>query len=284
MDEAARITLLEALRAARKPAQRICRSGPSLLVPPPMRILVSNDDGIDSPGLHALVDALQALGEVWTVAPMTEQSAKSHALTTREPLRVRQLGERSFAVSGTPADCVYLAIHELCPPDISVVVSGINRGANLADDTWYSGTVGAAREGAMCGLPAIAVSLDVEPGSKATPHWAEAARRAVVLARELMADPPSERTVFNLNVPDLPESMLRPRVTCPLGKRHWTPSVHLQDDPRGRRLYWVGGERTTSPDHVGTDLDYINKGHPTLTPLHVEGTDRALLERWQAKG
>lgn len=248
-----------------------------------MRILVSNDDGIDSPGLHALSAALQTLGEVWTVAPLTEQSAKSHALTTRDPLRVRQLDGRRFGVSGTPADCVYLALNQLCPPGIDLVVSGINRGANLADDTWYSGTVGAAREAAMIGLPSIAVSLDVLPGSKTPPHWAEAAHQAVVLARQVMNDPPQGRTVFNLNVPDLPEAMLKPRVTCPLGQRHWTSSVHVQEDPRGRQLYWVGGERTATAEHAGTDLDYIRKGHPTLTPLHIEGTDPRLLRRWQAK-
>jgi len=248
-----------------------------------MRILVSNDDGIDSPGLLALADALQALGEVWVVAPMAEQSAKSHALTTREPLRVEKVAERSFAVGGTPADCVYLALHHLCPPDIDLVVSGINRGANLADDTWYSGTVGAAREGAMCGLPAIAVSLDVVPGSDDRPHWAEAARRALVLACEVMDDPPEGRTVFNLNVPNLSESKLKARVVCPLGQRHWSPSVHVNVDPRGRRLYWVGGERTDAAHHKGTDLAFIRAGHPTLTPLHIEGTDAALLKRWAAK-
>jgi len=248
-----------------------------------MRILVSNDDGIDSPGLHALAEALAAVGEVWVVAPMAEQSAKSHALTTREPLRVDHVAERSYAVGGTPADCVYLALHHLCPPDIGLVVSGINRGANLADDTWYSGTVGAAREGAMCGLPAIAVSLDVEPGTQSALHWKGATERAVTLVREVMADPPKGRTVFNLNVPNLPDSDLRARMVCPLGQRHWSPSVHVHVDPRGRRLYWVGGERTSADHHAGTDLQFIRQGHPTLTPLHIEGTDTELMERWRGK-
>ena len=157
-----------------------------------MRILVSNDDGIDAPGIHALATALEALGEVWTVAPAAEQSAKSHALTMHHPLRVSERGPRRLAVDGTPADAVYLGLHQVVPGPVDIVVSGINRGANVADDTWYSGTVGAAREGAMCGLPGVAVSLNVSSRtSDAERHWSTAAQLAVDVVRAVLADPPS---------------------------------------------------------------------------------------------
>jgi len=246
-----------------------------------MRILVSNDDGIDAPGIHALANALTELGEVWVVAPASEQSAKSHALTMHHPLRVRSAGERQFAVDGTPADAVYLGLHQICPGPVDVVVSGINRGANVADDTWYSGTVGAAREGAMCGIPGVAVSLYVS--SKTTDaerHWKTAAALAVDVVRAVLADPPPERTVFNLNVPDRPADALGALKVCPLGARHYSPSVHVDVDPRGRRLYWVGGESTGFDRQPGTDGYWLMRGHPTLTPLHIEGTDKGLLLRW----
>jgi 5'-nucleotidase len=247
-----------------------------------MRILVSNDDGIDAPGIQALADALSVLGEVWTVAPATEQSAKSHALTMHHPLRVSPRGERRLAVDGTPADAVYLGLHELCPPDIGLVVSGINRGPNVADDTWYSGTVGAAREAAMCGLPALAVSLLVSDStSDAERHWSTAAQMAVLVARMVLADPPSDRTVFNLNVPDQPFDQLPELKVCALGARHYSASVHVDVDPRGRRLYWVGGVSDGFENQPDSDGYWLHRGHPTLTPLHIEGTDRALLERWQ---
>ena len=247
-----------------------------------MRIVVSNDDGMDAPGIHVLADALGELGEVWVVAPASEQSAKSHALTMHHPLRVRSHGDRRFSVDGTPADAVYLGLHHLVPGPVGMVVSGINRGANQADDTWYSGTVGAAREGAMCGIPSLAVSLDVQPGgTDADRHWSVAAALAVQVARGILQDPPPDRTVFNLNVPDRPASALMDLKICPLGARHYAPSVHPHTDPRGRQLDWVGGESAGFDDQVGTDGYFLHRGHPTLTPLHIEGTDRALLDRWR---
>lgn len=247
-----------------------------------MRILVSNDDGLDAPGIHALARALEVIGEVWVVAPATEQSAKSHALTMHHPLRVVQRAPRHFAVDGTPADAVYLGLHQLAPGPVDVVVSGINRGANVADDTWYSGTVAAAREGAMCGLPGVAVSLNVSgQTSDVERNWAAAAHLAVEVVRGVCADPPPDRTVFNLNVPDLPLAELSSLQVCPLGARHYAPSVHVDVDPRGKRMYWVGGESRGFESQPGTDGHWLHRGHPTLTPLHIEGTDASLLERWR---
>lgn len=246
-----------------------------------MRILISNDDGIDAPGIAALAAAMAPLGEVWVVAPATEQSAKSHALTMHHPLRVSPRGPRRFAVDGTPADAVYLGLHQLCPGPVDVVVSGINRGSNVADDTWYSGTVGAAREGAMCGVPAVAVSLAVDPAtSDRERRWSVAGEVAVHVVAAVVARPPPERTVFNLNVPDLPLAELGPLRVCPLGARHYAPSVHVDVDPRGRRLYWVGGVSEGFDRQPGTDGHWVHRGHPTLTPLHIEGTDRRLLAEW----
>ena len=249
-----------------------------------MRILVSNDDGIDAPGIRVLAEALAALGEVWVVAPTTEQSAKSHALTMYHPLRITARGERRFAVDGTPADAVYLAIHQICPEPIGLIVSGINRGPNVADDTWYSGTVAAAREGAMGGYPALAVSLGT---SSQTPddkrNWQTAASMAVSVARTILADPAPARTVFNLNVPDRPTADLGALKVCPLGSRHFMPSVIESTDPRGRPIHWVGGVSTGFAGQVGSDGYWLERGHPTLTPLLLDGTDHALLEHWKTR-
>lgn len=245
-----------------------------------MRILVSNDDGIDAPGIRVLADVFAELGEVWTVAPATEQSARSHAISIHNPVRVSARGNRRFAVQGSPADAVYFGLHHFCPPDVALVVSGINRGPNLADDTWYSGTVAAAREGAMAGRMALAVSLKVTDRSRdETSHWAVAAQLALDVARKVLESPPAERTVYNLNVPDLPMHEQGSLKVCPLGDQHYRPSVHVAEDPRGGKIYWIGGTPQGFADQPGSDGHWVERGHPTLTPLHIRGTDMGELER-----
>ena len=245
-----------------------------------MRILISNDDGIDAPGIEALAAVFTALGEVWVVAPGAEQSAQSHAISIHDGLRVTARGERRFAVHGTPADSVYFGLHHFCPSDVALVVSGINRGPNLADDTWYSGTVAAAREGAMSGRLAIAVSLDVSSrSSDQHSHWETAAQVALRVARVVLADPPADRTVFNLNVPDVPLERLKSLKVCPLGTQHYLPSVHVAQDPRGRPVYWIGGTGQGFTEQEGTDGYWLERGHPTLTPLHIRATDHAQMDR-----
>ncbi len=248
-----------------------------------MRILVSNDDGVDAPGIRALAAALARCGDVWVAAPASEQSARSHALTMHHPLRVDARGGQVFAVDGTPADAVYLGLHHLVPGPVDIVVSGINRGQNVADDTWYSGTVGAAREAAMSGIPALAVSLDARPSvSDADRNWAAAGAFAAQLVHEVISRHTGERTVLNLNVPDLPLDQQRPLKVCALGARHYAPSVFVQRDPRGKPYYWVGGESSGFEDQPNTDGYWFFRGHPTLTPLHIDGTDRIALPAWQS--
>ncbi|MEO0600876.1 MAG: 5'/3'-nucleotidase SurE, partial [Myxococcota bacterium] len=205
-----------------------------------MRLLVSNDDGIHSPGLRVLAETLRAEHDVWVVAPRFEQSAKSHSLSMHDPLRIDEVGRQTFSVTGTPADCVYVAIHDLVPEKPDFVLSGINAGTNLGSDVHYSGTVAAAREGALQGLPAMAVSLllgSVDEG----PYWqtaAEVARRAL----EALAEQPlPERTVLNLNVPALPIEQLKGIRACHLGHRVYAPKVDRRVDPRGKHYVWIGG-------------------------------------------
>ncbi len=244
-----------------------------------MRILVSNDDGIGAAGLQPLADALAALGEVWVVAPLHEQSACSLSLTMRRPLRVDRQGPRRFAVDGTPADCVYLAVHHLLPARPDLVVSGINRGANLGCDVHYSGTVGAAMEASFAGLRALAVSLYVD--WKTPPerhHWGTAADLAIQVARLMLDRPVRPLGLWNLNVPDRPAAEVPGIRLAALGRRHYDPLVDVRRDPRGRTYYWIGGDHRAFDPTPGTDGPAIEAGWATLTPLHLDLTDREELE------
>lgn len=218
------------------------------------------------------MDALEGLGELWMVAPEGEQSAVSHALTLDRPVRVRRVAENRFAVNGTPTDCVTLAISSLMqdrPPDL--VVSGINRGGNMGVDVHYSGTVSAAFEGVILGYPAIAVSQVVGKGMS----WGAAA----VLARELAewvlehGLPPS--VLLNANVPLGPLRGLR---LTRLGVRRYTEDVTEQRDPRGRKIYWIGGGEPVWEAIPGTDFHEVGEGYVSVTPLHLDMTELDVLE------
>jgi 5'-nucleotidase len=237
------------------------------------RILVTNDDGHSSEGILALMEALEGLGELWMVAPEGEQSAVSHALTLDRPLRVRRVGDGRFAVNGTPTDCVTLAISNLMadrPPD--VVVSGINRGGNMGVDVHYSGTVSAAFEGVILGYPAIAISQVVGEGMS----WGASAALARELAEWVLEHglPPS--TLLNANVPLGPPRGLK---LTRLGSRRYTEDITEQRDPRGRRIYWVGGGQPVWEHIPGTDFHEVGEGFASVTPLHLDMTDRTLLDR-----
>jgi 5'-nucleotidase len=234
-----------------------------------MLILLSNDDGIEAPGLAALESAMADLGEVWTVAPATEQSAKSHSLTMHEPLRVIESGERRFAVTGTPADSVYLALHHLLPRRPDFVVSGINRGSNLGNDVVYSGTVAAAREAASFDIPAVAVSLWVKGNA---PHWATAQQVARQVVEEAMRRGLPRGVLLNLNVPDRPADELRGVRVAALGRRYYHASVSVNTDPRGRKYYWIGGDHDRFGDDPDTDGPLCEAGWSVVTPLHMDLT------------
>lgn len=241
-----------------------------------MIILVCNDDGIYSEGLHALEAALARIGEIYTVAPDREQSAVSHSLTLHRPLRIDEIAPRRFAVNGTPTDCVNLAVKGFLPVRPQLVVSGINRGANLGDDVTYSGTVSAAMEGSLLGIPSIAVSLVI----KGTPHHFEpAADFAAVLATEVIEQGMPSDTLLNVNVPNLPREQLKGFLLTRQGKRRYAETMEVRVDPRGRKYYWIGGDDLGFDPDEGTDCVAVHDGFISVTPLHVDLTNyRALQE------
>jgi 5'-nucleotidase len=241
-------------------------------------VLLGNDDGIEAAGLRALESAVAGLGETWVVAPATEQSARSHAFTMHEPLRVRAHGQRRFAVTGTPADAIYLALHRLLPRPPALVVSGINRGANLATDVLYSGTVAAAREAVTYDVPAIAASLYIKEGD-AVLHWETAGAVVRRVAEAVVAHGLPPGVLLNVNVPNVEPSALRGTRVVPMGRRRYVPKVQEQRDPRGRSYYWIGGPHERFEGDDGSDGPTCESGHAVVTPLHLDLTDRETLER-----
>jgi 5'-nucleotidase len=250
---------------------------------PKPRILVSNDDGYFSEGLQALVEAVSPLGEVWVVAPDREQSAASHAISLHRPLRIKEVRERWYAVDGTPADSAYLAInHILKDARPHLMVSGINHGANLAEDVMYSGTVAAAMEGAILGVPAIAFSLV----TRRQFDFGPAARFARSLVAAALARPLPRRMLLNVNVPGGVEP--QGYAVTRLGRHTYGYEVVEKEDPRGRKYYWIGGNEYQHEDIPGSDCNavFLEK-RISLTPLHLELTDHSLLpdlKGWNLEG
>ncbi|HXQ24219.1 MAG TPA: 5'/3'-nucleotidase SurE [Candidatus Acidoferrales bacterium] len=242
-----------------------------------MSILLSNDDGIGSEGLTILQEVLASLDEVWVVAPDRDQSAVSHSLTLHRPLRIEPIGPRTFTVDGTPTDCVNLAINGILRARPRLVISGINRGANLGDDITYSGTVSAAMEATLLGIPAIAVSLigrdrfDFGPAADFTRRLAAAIFRAAL--------PPD--TLLNVNVPDLPAERIKGFALTRQGKRRYGDAIVEKTDPRGKKYYWIGGDQLSFVDAEGTDFSAVQRGLISITPLHLDLTNYASLERLQ---
>ncbi len=238
-----------------------------------MRILISNDDGYQAPGLEHLAEALGTLGEVTVVAPDRDRSGASNSLTLDNPIRATEMPNGFIRVDGTPTDCVHLAITGLLEQEPDIVVSGINAGANLGDDVLYSGTVAAAMEGRFLGLPAIAVSMIT-----GTPeHFGTAARIARRLVAALQEDPLPGNTILNVNVPDLAyEDLAGIRVTR-LGHRHKSEPVIRMEDPRGRPIYWVGPPGGEQDAGEGTDFHAVRNGFVSVTPLYVDLTQHQAL-------
>lgn len=243
-------------------------------------ILVTNDDGAAAPGLAALAVAMAPLGEVWVVAPESEQSAMSHALTLHKPLRAHQRGERAYALSGTPTDCVSFAVRHLLPQPPAVIVSGINRGANLADDVTYSGTVSAALEAAILGFPGVAVSL-LQPGPL---DWSAAQAVAAKVVRAVLDHGLPKDTYLNVNVPAVPAEALRGIRVATLGHRVYEGPVVEKFDPRGRPYYWMGGAgEFRFQDIPGSDCTAVHEGFASVTPLIADPTwepGLAMLRGW----
>lgn len=226
-------------------------------------LLVTNDDGIRAEGLAALASALEELGEVHVVAPEREQSACGHALTLHRPLRVDRIRDRWFAANGTPSDCVNLAVLGFLPERPVLIVSGINHGGNLGDDVTYSGTVSAAMEGTLLGVPSIAVSL-VDGGV-----LADAAEIARLLATRVLVEGLPLKTLLNVNVPPRPPKGVR---VTRLGHRVYEEKIVEQRDPRGRTHYWIGVGEPRWEALEGTDMGAIHEGFVSVTPLHLDLT------------
>jgi 5'/3'-nucleotidase len=237
-----------------------------------VRVLVTNDDGYRSEGIHALVDALRGVGEVTVVAPVQEASAIGHALTLRRPLRLEAMGDRVFAVDGTPTDCVNIAVTQVFAELPELVVSGINKGWNLGDDVTYSGTVAGALEGALLGIPSIAVSLRQTRGPYDFSH---AARAAASMAEQILRRPLPPRTFLNINVPKgQPKGY---RVTVQAKRNHIT-SVAARHDPKGHAYFWIEEGQNDWQPHDRSDYQAVRDGYVSVTPLHPDLTAHHALE------
>jgi 5'-nucleotidase len=242
-----------------------------------MRVLVSNDDGVDAPGIRVLAERLGAVGEVTVVAPDRDRSGASNSLTLDVPIRVSRMDNGYYRVAGTPTDCVHLALAGMLEEEPDIVVSGINNSANLGDDVIYSGTVSAAMEGRFLGLPAIAVSL-VSKDHRGE-HYESAARAVLRLMERLLVDPLPADTILNVNVPDRPWEEIRGFETTRLGKRHRSAPCIRQTDPRGRPIWWIGPAGEVEDAGPGTDFNAVQRGFISVTPIHVDLTRFQALEK-----
>jgi len=243
------------------------------------RILVSNDDGIDAPGIKVLEKVARSLcDDVWVVAPGSEQSAVAHSLTVRRPLRIHQHSEFRFSVDGTPTDSVLLGVrHILADRKPTLVLSGINRGGNLGDDVTYSGTVAAAMEGTLLGIPSIAFSQFFE--DRHPVKWATAEHWAPEVIRRLCAAGWPRNVLINVNFPDVVQGSVRGIVAARQGKRALADALTERFDPRGEAYYWVGGQRAMDLGLPGSDLDAVGCGCVAVTPLCVDFTHAETLFR-----
>ena len=255
----------------------------------PLRILVSNDDGIHAHGLQVLEHiAAELSDDVWVVAPEYEQSGASHSLTLHEPLRMRKVSDKKFAVQGTPADCVMMAIQNILKdeqkPDL--MLSGVNRGSNLAEDVTYSGTVAAAMEATLLGIPAIAMSQVRKNGQPV--HWRAGALHGADIIRRLVATPWPANVLINVNFPDRVHGDIDGIEVTRMGRRKIGDVLNRGIDPRGNPYVWIGTERDEDPSFKGSDLHAVNAGRIAISALGLDlthqATTRALKKAFDGKG
>ncbi|MBP8814214.1 MAG: 5'/3'-nucleotidase SurE [Laribacter sp.] len=233
-----------------------------------MRFLLSNDDGYFAPGIEALAAGLATLGTVTVVAPERDRSGASNSLTLDRPLMLRRAPNGFYFVNGTPTDCVHLAVTGMLDQQPDMVISGINHGANMGDDTVYSGTVAAATEGFLLGVPSLAVSLAAKPGE----HLDTAVQVTLGIVQQMMDRPFTEPTLLNINVPDRPFHELRGTVATRLGRRHHAEPVVKSVNPRGDVVYWVGAAGPAQDAGEGTDFHAVREGFVSVTPLSIDLT------------
>jgi len=251
-----------------------------------MRILISNDDGVYAPGLQSLRKELSRDHEVWVVAPLDEKSTSGHSLTLHTPLRMIEVEKKVFGVSGSPADSVLMAFSEVLTRKPDLIISGINRGANLGQDVFYSGTVSAAREAVMHGYPALAVSLAVKfgkPNVDLKAHYDSAAKITRKLIKKLTLNDFPKGVLLNLNVPDLPLSRIKGVQIVRQGTRHYSGGIVRRTDHRGRKYYWVGGKYKGFKELKGTDVTAVASRYAALCPHKLDTTDTSSMKYFGRK-
>lgn len=242
----------------------------------PVRILISNDDGINSKGLHKLHEALSKLGEVFVVAPDRDQSAVSHSLSLYRPLRLDEIADHVYTVDGTPTDCINLAINGILhdhKPDL--VVSGINKGENLGDDITYSGTVSAAMEGTLLGVPSIAISLV----GRDEYNFDAACEYCLKLSQYVLKNKLPKDTLLNVNVPAVAKAKIKGIMITRQGKRLYEEPVVEKTDPRGRKYYWIGGDALDFIHIDNSDIVAVNEGYVSVTPIKLDLTDFNFIDK-----
>ncbi len=245
-----------------------------------IKILVTNDDGIDSPGIKALSQAMAKLGDVIVVAPDRQQSAVGHTLTVARPLRVTKVMRNGslfgYAIDGSPSDCVKIAIHRLLPDKPDLVVSGINHGRNTAINILYSGTVAAATEGMLAGIPSIAISLASHDLSQDT---SVAAEYAYLIAKKFVNSNLTPNFLLNVNVPSVPKEHILGIKVAKHSSSYWEDTYEMREDPFGRKYYWFAGEYCTPDDRLDTDDVALESGYVTITPVHFDFTKYDVLDK-----
>ena len=252
-----------------------------------MHILVTNDDGIEAPGLLALAQALRPLGQVSVLAPDRNWTASGHTKTLDRPLRVRETsladGWPARSCDGAPSDCVALALLGLLPQPVDLIVAGINPGENIGQDVTYSGTIAAAMEAAIAGLPGIAVSLQFPEGTRANLDYGPAARAAARITAQVLRNPLPMGILLNVNVPALPEGQIRGMQVTRQGERIYHDQLVPRLDPRGRPYYWIGGDAPGGVPEEGTDFGALTRGYISITPIQLDLTAHAYLDGLRAQ-
>jgi len=251
-----------------------------------MRILLSNDDGVHAEGIKALHRELKKIGEVWVVAPLEEKSTTGHSLTLHKPLRLIPIEKNVYGVNGSPADCIALGVKQVMKKMPDLVISGINRGANLGQDVYYSGTVSAAREACIMGIPSLAVSLAIDYKklkSENQLHFQTAAKLATRVLKALPKLGLPHHTLLNLNVPDLPLKKIKGIRAARQGFRHYSAGILKRQDHRGKDYFWLGGQYEGFRQEEDTDCHAVENHYASITPIQLDSTDthflNLLLER-----
>ena len=247
-----------------------------------INILVTNDDGIRASGLKALVDVLKNIGNVTVIAPEFEQSASSHSITLNKPLRVHEYGDSWFSVTGSPADCVIMAVYGLMDTRPDIVVSGINHGPNMGEDVIYSGTVAAAIEGYILGIDSMAVSVT----SRDSREFGEASKISASLVRKIVQQSSDRKILLNVNIPSPKDNKLKGIEITRLGSRVYNDMIVTKKDPRGNNYYWIGGGKPGWKDEEKTDFHAVKSGFVSVTPMSISMTDYEKiteLENWNFK-